>query len=109
MAIVHLGVMTKKPDLDDLEKIGHVDILFIPVGDSERYLSVEDAAAIVTTLEPRVVIPVGYQCDSDPKAKPVTEFIKELGLKPDTTDKKIIIKKKDLPQEETKLMILEKI
>ena len=44
----------------------------------------------------------------DPKAKPVSDFIKELGLKPEVTDKKIIIKAKDLPQEETKLYILEK-
>lgn len=108
MAVVHLGRLTKKPNVEDLEKIGHVDILLVPVGDGQNYLNAEDAAAIVTTLEPRMVVPIAYHCDTDPTAKPVTEFIKEMGLKPDVTDKKIIVKKKDLPQEETKLMILEK-
>jgi L-ascorbate metabolism protein UlaG (beta-lactamase superfamily) len=107
MALVHLGRLAKKPSVEDLEKIGHVDILVVPVGGGSL-LDAEDAAAIVTTLEPRMVVPIAYHCDTDPNAKPVAEFIKEMGLKPDTTDKKIIVKKKDLPQEETKLMILEK-
>ncbi len=108
LALVHLGKITKKPTVEELEALGHVDIVFLPVGDNNNSLTAEDAAAIVTALEPRIVIPIGYQCDTDQRAKPVTEFIKELGIKPDTTDKKIIIKKRDLPQEETKLMILEK-
>jgi len=95
MNLVHLGALHKKPDMAELEKIGAVDILFVPVGGGEQYLSPEDASDLVTALEPRLVIPIGYHCDSDPKAKPVADFIKELGLKPDTTDKKIIIKKKE--------------
>lgn len=108
LSVVHLGRLNKKPDLDQLEALGAIDILFVPVGGGEQYLDAADAAEIVTALEPRVVIPMGYQCDTDPKAKPLSEFIKELGLKPELTDKKIIIKKKDLPQEETKLYVLEK-
>lgn len=108
MNIVHLGRLNKKPELAELEKIGSIDILIVPVGGAPNYLSDEDAANLVTALEPRIVIPVGFQCDSDPKAKPVTDFIKELGLKPEITDKKVIVKKKDLPQEDMKLYLLEK-
>lgn len=108
LSLVHLGRLKKKPDIAELEKIGHIDILFIPVGNSEQYLSPEDATNLVTALEPRIVIPIAYQCDTDKRAMPVSDFIKESGMKPDQTDKKFIIKKKDLPQEETKLMILEK-
>ena len=106
--IVHLGALTAKIDNGELAKIGSVDILFIPVGGGKNYLSPEDAAAMVTTLEPRIVVPMAYQCDTDPGAEPITQFIKEMGLKPDTTDKKIIVKQKDLPQDETKLFVLEK-
>ena len=107
MNILHLGRQKTKLENDTVEKIGTVDILLLPVGDGE-YMSPENAAALVTTLEPRIVIPIGHQCDTDSKAKPVSEFIKELGLKPEATDKKFIIKAKDLPQEETKLYVLEK-
>lgn len=106
--LVHLGTITKKLDAEYIEKLGTPDILFVPVGGGASYLSPTDAADMVTTMGPRIVIPIAYQCDSDPKAGTLSEFIKVLGLKPDITDKKIIIKKKDLPSEETKLMVLEK-
>lgn len=106
--IVHLGRLSKKPDLATLEKIGAIDVLLLPVGAGKEYLSVEDAATIVTALEPRVVIPMGYNSDTDPDAEPLTAFLKESGLKPKTTDKKIILKKKDLPQEDMELIVLEK-
>lgn len=105
--IVHLGAINKKIDNGLMEKLGTPDILFIPVGGAP-YLDSKDAADLVTALEPKIVIPMGYKCDSDSKVLGVEAFLKEVGLKPDITDKKIIIKTKDLPAEETKLMILEK-
>lgn len=105
--IVHLGAINKKPDSLTLEKLGTPDVLLIPVGGAP-YLELRDAVELVTSLEPRIVIPIAYQCDSDPKVKPVETFLKEIGLQPEITDKKIIVKQKDLPQEETKLFLLEK-
>lgn len=109
ISLVHMGRLTKKINDTLIDKLGTVDILMLPVGGEKEYLSVEDAADMVTAIEPRIVIPIGYQCDTEPKARPLSDFIKALGLKPEITDKKIIIKKKDLPIEETKLMIVEKI
>lgn len=108
MNIVHLGKITKKIENGDLEKLSGPDILFIPVGGKGEYLDAEAAANLVTTLEPRLVVPMGYHCDTDPKVGTLEEFIKEMGLKPETSEKKVIIKKKDLPQEETKIIVLEK-
>lgn len=108
LSIVHLGRLKKKNDISELEKLGTIDILIVPVGGGDDYLSAEDAATLVTSLEPRMVIPIAYQCDTDKKAAPVSAFIKETGLKSDAPEKKLIIKKKDLPQEDTKLVILEK-
>jgi len=108
LLVVHLGKITKKIDDSLLEKIGDPDILILPVGGKGEYLSPEDAAAVVSAIEPRIVIPVGYQCDTEPNVLPLSEFIKESGLKNDVIDKKLIIKKKDLPAEETKMMVLEK-
>jgi L-ascorbate metabolism protein UlaG (beta-lactamase superfamily) len=98
LSVVHLGRMHSKPDLVEMEKIGSVDILLVPVGGGKEYLNAEDAASIVTALEPRIVIPIAYQCDSDPSAKPITDFIKEMGLKPDATDKSLLSRKKIYPK-----------
>ena len=108
LTLAHLGRLKKPLDSGDMEKIIGADILFIPVGGGANYLDAKSAAALATTLEPRVIIPIAYHCDTDPDAQPVTAFIKELGIKPEAAEKKVIIKKKDLPQEETKLIVLEK-
>lgn len=106
--IVHLGRIIKAPGSEQMEKIMSPDILFIPVGGGTNYLDAKAAADLATALEPRIIIPVAYNCDTDPDAAPLSAFVKELGLKADTIEKKFIIKKKDLPQEETKLIVLEK-
>jgi len=108
LTLVHLGRLKKTLDTAEMEKILSPDILFIPVGGGSNYLNAKEAAALATALEPRIIIPLAYHCDTDPDAAPVTAFIKELGIKPEATEKKVIIKKKDLPQEETKLIVLEK-
>jgi len=106
--IVHLSDINKKPSQDIMDKISDPDILIIPVGDSEKYLNVRDASAIINELEPKVIIPMAYKCDSDPQAKGLEDFIKEIGLSPKITDKKVIIKQKDLPQDRMELIVLEK-
>ena len=108
MTLVHLGKLKKTLSNAEMEKILSPDILFIPVGGGANYLDAKAAAALATALEPRIIIPLAHKCDTDPDAAPISAFIKELGLKPEITEKKVIIKKKDLPQEETKLIILEK-
>lgn len=108
MNVVHLGLLHQKLTDEMAEAIGRVDVLIVPVGGGDQYLSPTDAAQTVTALEPRIVIPVGYACDTDPKALSIESFIKEMGIKPEATDKKLILKAKDLPAEETKLYVLEK-
>ena len=108
LLVVHLGKITKKIDDALLEKIGDPDILILPVGGKGEYLTPEEATQVVSMIEPRIVIPIGYQCDTENNVLPVSDFIKASGLRIDGTDKKLIIKKKDLPAEDTKLVILEK-
>lgn len=108
MSIVHLGKLNKNLDNGELEQIMNPDILFIPAGGEPDYLDPKTAAALVTTLEPRIVVPMGYKCDLEPQAQPISKFISEVGLKPENETKKIIIKKKDLPTEETRLIVLDK-
>lgn len=108
MSLAHLGDLGQ-PELTQaqLEHFEGVDILILPVGGTYT-VNAKQAAAIVSQIEPRIIIPIHYQIVGLKVGKPldgVEKFVHELGLKPETTDK-LKITKKDLPQEETKLVVL---
>ncbi|MCB9798687.1 MBL fold metallo-hydrolase [Candidatus Nomurabacteria bacterium] len=107
MSLGHLGMLSQEPNDAQMEILSGVDVLFIPVGGNGCY-DAQKAVKIVNMIEPRVVIPMAYQCDNDPKAADVSAFLKELGMKTDAPEKKVIIKKKDLPQEDMLVFVLEK-
>lgn len=108
LSLAHLG-RTKEPLTEEqLEVLGDVDILCIPVGGGEDCYDAETAVKMVNAIEPRIVIPIAFRSDNDPKADPVETFLKEMGLPRGPEEKKVIIKKKDLPQEETKVVVLAK-
>ena len=107
LRIGHLG-MTDKPLTDaQLEVLSDVDILFVPVGGAGCY-NADGATKAITAIEPRIVIPMCYQSDTDPKAGSVDSFLKEMGAANGTPEKKFIIKKKDLPVEETRVVVIAK-
>lgn len=103
----HLGMTKEDPTDKQLESLSEVDILALPVGGENGY-DAEKAMKIVNTIEPRVVIPYGFKSDNDPKADPVDKFLKEIGVPAEKPGSKVIIKKKDLPQEDMQLIILDK-
>ena len=88
LAIV--GNIDAKLSDDQLESIGVVDILVLPVGGGGLTLDAMSAKAIVSSIDPKVVIPVHY---ADPKLKyevpqeGVEAFIKELGAPVEETNK----------------------
>ncbi len=107
LSLAHLGFNNKAPTNEALEAIGSVDILCLPVGGSDGY-DPEMAIKVINLIEPRVVIPLAFQSESDPQLLPVEKFLKEIGIPTDKPEKKIILKKKDLPTEDMKVMVLEK-
>lgn len=77
-----IGNIYEKLTEDQLEEIGVIDVLVIPVGGSGYTLDATGAATITRQIEPKIVIPVHY---ADPAIKyevPQSEaevFITELG------------------------------
>jgi len=105
ITITHLGDLGVKLDNKQLEKLTGTDVLLIPVGG--RYtLSIDDAVETIASLEPRLVIPMHYQFPGLAiELDGVEKFIKAVGLKP-TYEERLKISKKELPQENTELVIL---
>lgn len=75
------NVQTKLSE-DDLERIGVVDVLVLPVGGYGYSIEPKEAAELVRTIEPKIVIPTHYAEDGVnfevPQAA-LSEFTSELG------------------------------
>jgi len=106
VSIVHLGGLGHELDEKQMEKIASPDILLIPVGGG-RMIGARTAVELVSRIEPRIVIPMMYKLpDLKSDIQGAEKFIKEIGLKP-RQEEKLKLSKKDLPQDETELVILQ--
>jgi len=91
---------------EELEELGDIDILILPVG-GNTVMSASLASKVVNQVEPKIVIPSHYKMPGliiDVDA--VDKFIKEMGGKKEETEK-LTLKKKDLTEEGTKVVVLE--
>lgn len=107
MRLCHLGDLGQKELTEEqLEKIGDIDILMIPVGGIYT-ISSQEAVKIISQIEPKIVIPMHY---SLPKLKikleSLDKFLKVMGQKKIESQNKLTIKKKDLSEEEIKIIVL---
>lgn len=104
--ICHLSDLGQKELTDEqLERIGEIDILMIPVGGTFT-ISSKEAVNIISQIEPKIVIPMHYFLPKMKiKLEKLENFLKEIGLKEAEKLKVLKIKKKNLPSE-TKVIIL---
>ncbi len=125
--ICHLGRLGEEElSSDQVEKIGEVDILMIPIG-GEETISAKEALKVMAQIEPKITIPMYYKV---PKLNPfreeknrqkgkriskdvktnlgsLDEFLKILGIKSLQPLAKLSIKKKDISKDEAKIIVLE--
>jgi L-ascorbate metabolism protein UlaG (beta-lactamase superfamily) len=88
--VVVVGNIAGKLDSDQLENLGQVDVLVVPVGGHGLTLDAEGAASVVTQLEPTYVIPVHYEDGATTYPMPqdgVEKFLKEMGVSPEPESK----------------------
>lgn len=102
--LCHLGDLGQHELTDEqIEIIGGVDILMIPVG-GVYTIDGKEASAIVKQIEPKIIIPMHYKVPGlTIKLDGPEEFLKEVGIKPEEAEV-LKITAKTLPQEEIKLV-----
>ena len=101
MRICHLGDLGQKQLTDDqLDKIGTVDILMIPVGGTYT-ISATEAPKIIGQIDPKIVIPMHFGL---PKLKTdledVGKFLKAMGKNSSEEVDKLTVKLSTLPKDD---------
>ncbi len=75
---------------DQLEALGMIDILIVPVGNSGYTLDAKGAEKLIKKIDPKIVIPTHY-ADSNVKFEvpqaSLEEFTKEMSVTPEKVDK----------------------
>ncbi len=97
ISVCHLGDLGHMLTAEQMEELGNVDILLIPVGGVST-INAPIAAEIVRQLEPKVVIPMHYQTEVlNRELEPVERFLKEIGVEQVTPQPKLSLTRSSLP------------
>jgi len=111
MRLCHLGGLGEKElTSEQLDRIGNIDILMIPVG-GMGIISWKEALGIVSQIDPRIVIPMNYQIpklklSGKEKLEGVDKFLKGMGKQTIEFQDKLVIKHKDLSQDGVEIVVL---
>jgi L-ascorbate metabolism protein UlaG (beta-lactamase superfamily) len=107
----HLGDLGHELTTHQIDEIGAVDVLFVPVGGGET-ISPTEAISVISQLEPRIVVPMHYSVEGQASfmndLAPLDKFTHELGLKEFTTEDRLSLNSSNLPAEgeQTRVVIM---
>jgi L-ascorbate metabolism protein UlaG (beta-lactamase superfamily) len=97
VTICHLGDLGHPLSGKQIEEIGNLDVLLIPVGGGTT-ITAAQAAALIRTIEPKIVVPMHYKTPALTKElDSIDKFLKEMGLTEIVPQPKITVNKSNLP------------
>jgi len=106
ITVAHLGDMQEVPTQGEVEALGSVNVLLIPVGGGSS-LNAAKAAEVVSLIEPNLVIPMHYSTsDTKLKLESLNKFLKEMGLGKIDSQPSLKVTRSGLP-DETKVVVLD--
>jgi L-ascorbate metabolism protein UlaG (beta-lactamase superfamily) len=100
LRVAVIGNIYEKIPEDELEELGVIDILIIPVGGNGYTLDATGAATITRQIDPKVVVPIHYAdkaLNYEVQQDPLDLFVKELGAPVEETAKYKVKQAASLP------------
>lgn len=108
IVVLHIGSLNRdlnQQELQELER-ADIDVFLVPIGGGTS-LTTAQAMKMISTIEPRIVIPIHYSLPGlTEKLDSVKAFAEEMGVSAQAAEKKLILKKNKLPQEDMQTIIL---
>ena len=109
VTLAHLGDFGESAAREEtVEALGDIDILLIPVGGNYT-IDADTAVKVINQIEPRLIIPMHYALPGlKIKLSGVDDFLKSYGAAGAERLEKLSVKKKDLPETESRVVVLAK-
>ena len=98
LVICHLGDLGHELPAADLERLGDIDIVLVPISGADVNLPAARAAELIHQLEPKVVVPMSYEPEGRRKDSPFDRLLHELGVKELTPVPKLSVTRSSLPE-----------
>ena len=106
ITVAHLGDLKQVPTQTEVEALGSVNVVLVPVGGGGG-LNAAKAAEVISLLEPNMVIPMHYATpDAKLKLDSLDKFMKEMGLGSTEKQPSLKVSKSGLP-DETHVIVLD--
>lgn len=106
VSVCHLGFLDRELKQDELDRIGVVDVLLLPIG-GEEVIKPSIAMKVMNAIEPQAVIPMYYkEGGANDALASFSDFEKELSGEAEDGLDKIILKRKDFDGENTRIIKL---
>ena len=97
VSICHLGDLGHVLTSEQVEEIGDVDVLLLPVGGAST-INATMAAEVIRQLEPKAVIPMHFKTPFlKRELDPVEDFLKEMGMERVESRPKLTVSRTNLP------------
>jgi len=103
LTVAHMGALAYVPSQSQIENLGAVDIVLIPVGGGE--LTPSQAAEVVSLIEPSIVIPMHFATKEGEDLDTVDRFLKEMGIGESEPLESLKVSRSSL-SEETQVVVL---
>ena len=97
ISVCHLGDLGHVLTSEQVEEIGDVDVLLLPVGGAST-INAAMAAEVIRQIEPKAVIPMHYKTPAIKRElDPVEAFLKEMGMERVEPQPKLTVSRTNLP------------
>ncbi len=105
LTVCHLGHLGQVPTQSQVEALGPVNILLIPVG-GDGGLTPAEASEVISLIEPSIVIPMWYKIPGlTLSLGPLSRFLKQMGVEKAEPQDSLKVSRGNLP-EETEIVVL---
>jgi len=106
LTVCHLGRLGHVPTQSQVERLGAVNVLLLPVGGGGG-LTPARASEVISLFEPNIVVPMYYKIEGlKANLGTLSRFLKEVGVEKVKSEETLKIGRGDL-SEETRVVVLE--